>query len=107
MPEPIRSLDTITIASPCEADWDSMTGNNQVRFCEHCNLHDRYISAMTRQEAMRLVARSRGRLCLRMVQAPDGSPMTGQVPEKLHRIGRRISRLAAGAFSATLGLSAA
>jgi ankyrin repeat protein len=84
-----------------------MTGNHQVRFCEHCELQVRNISAMTRQEAMRLVARSGGRLCLRVVQRPDGAPLTGQVPEKLHRIGRRISRLAAGAFSATLGLSAA
>ena len=107
MSEPFRSLNTIEIASPCEADWDSMSGNHQVRFCEHCNLHVRNISTMTRQEAMRLVSRSRGRLCLRFVQGPHGSPVTGQVPEKLHRIGRRISRLAAGAFSATLGLSAA
>lgn len=107
MPEPIRTLNTIKIVSPCQADWHSMTGNDQVRFCEHCNLHVNDISAMTRPAAMRLVRRSRGRLCLRFVQAPDGTPLIGHVPEKLHRIGRRISRIAAGAFSATLGLSAA
>ncbi|MDX6611656.1 MAG: uncharacterized protein QOD75_842 [Blastocatellia bacterium] len=106
MSEPIRSLNTIKIESPCQADWDSMTGNSQVRFCEHCALQVANISAMTRQEAMRLVNRSRGRLCLRFVSAPDGTPLTRSVPEKLHRIGRRVSRLAAGAFSATLGLSA-
>src|SRR5688500_11879240 len=107
MRKPTRSLDLIKIDSPCQADWDSMIGNDQVRFCQHCNLHVRDLSAMTRPEARRLVARSQGRLCVRYVVNPDGSPKIDRVPLKLHRIGRRASRIAAGAFSATLGLSAA
>jgi len=35
MSNQLRSLDQITIPTPCDADWDSMTGNDQVRFCEH------------------------------------------------------------------------
>lgn len=105
MPNQLRSLDQITIPNPCDADWDSMVGNDQVRFCEHCNLHVNNLSSMTRIAAMRLVARSKGRLCVRYIQGLDGGVITKGVPEKLHRISRRVSRIAAGAFTATLSLS--
>jgi ankyrin repeat protein len=84
-----------------------MVGNDQVRFCEHCNLQVTDLSTMTRQAAMRLVARSQGRLCVRFIQRPDGGVLTNTIPEKLHRISRRVSRLAAGAFTATLSISSA
>src|ERR1700730_18353862 len=101
-----RSLDRITIPVPCDADWDSMSGNDQVRFCEHCNLHVTDLSSMTRQNAMRLVARSHARLCVRYIQLPGGGVLT-KAPEKLYRIGRRVSQIAAGAFTASLTLSTA
>ena len=94
MSNQLRSLDRITIPKPCDADWDSMTGNDQVRFCEHCNLHVNDLSGMTRLDAMRLVARSKGRLCVRYVQRLDGGVLTKGVPEKLHGSagGSRASR---------------
>src|SRR5882724_7806253 len=92
-------LDQIQVASPCTADWESMVGNDQVRFCEHCTLSVHDLSAMTRQKAMRLVGNSRGRLCVRFEHGPDGRPITKE-PTKLHRISRRASRIAAGAFTA-------
>jgi len=104
---PVRAFDQITIPEPCNADWDSMVGNDQVRFCEHCNLHVKDLSAMTRQAAMRLVSRSQGRLCVRFIQRPDGGVLTRAVPQKLYRISRRVSRIAAGAFTASLSLSTA
>src|SRR5712691_4929096 len=105
MSDHVRSLDLITIPKPCDADWESMIGNDQVRFCEHCNLHVNNLSAMTRQEAMRFVAQSRGRLCVRYEQRTTGEILTKHFPQPLYRIGRRVSRLAATAFSATLSLS--
>jgi ankyrin repeat protein len=107
MSNQLRSLDRITIPKPCEADWDSMTGNDQVRFCEHCDLHVTDLSSMTRHQAMRLVAQSKGRLCVRFIQRPDGRLLTRKMPEQLYRISRRVSRIAAGAFTATLSLSSA
>jgi ankyrin repeat protein len=107
MSESVRSFDRITIPAPCDANWDSMIGNEQVRFCEHCNLHVTNLSSLTRQEAMRLVARSEGRLCVRYIQRPGGGILTKQVSAKLYPITRRISRIAAGAFTATLSLSSA
>ncbi len=100
-------LDKIQVKTPCTADWDSMIGNDQVRFCEHCSLTVQDLSQMTRKRARRLVAKSRGRLCVRYRRRPDGSVLTRAVPQKLFRIGRRASRIAAGAFSATLSLTSA
>src|SRR6185436_20514841 len=102
-----RSFNRITIAAPCNADWDAMVGNDQVRFCEHCQLQVTNLSTMTRREAMRLVERSQVRLCVRYVQRANGEVLTGQLPRKLHHIGRRVSRIAAGAFSATLSVASA
>lgn len=103
----IRSFDRMNIPAPCDADWDSMVGNERVRFCEHCKLHVENLSALTRQQAMRLVARSEGRLCVRFVSRPDGQVLTKEIPEKFHHISRRVARMAAGAFTATLSISAA
>ena len=107
MPRSIHSFDRINIPAPCDADWDSMIGNDQVRFCDHCKLAVTNLSALTRPEAIRLVERSNGRLCVRFVTRPNGHLLTKQLPRKVHQIARRASRIAAGAFSATLTLSSA
>jgi uncharacterized protein len=107
MPEPIRSFDRLNIPAPCDADWDSMIGDDRMRFCEHCELHVTDLSAMTRRSAMEFVARSRGRVCVRFIQKPNGSVLTRTMPERLYRIHRRVSRVAAGAFTATLSLATA
>ncbi len=33
-----NSLHRLTVTSPCSQDWNSMVGNDRVRFCEHCSL---------------------------------------------------------------------
>jgi hypothetical protein len=101
---PFNPLESLTIPSPCTADWDSMRGNEQVRFCQHCNLSVHNLSSMTRFEAKRLVKKSQGRLCIRYYRRPDGSVQV--VTDKLHNIKRRASKIAAGAFGATLSLCA-
>ncbi|MGI8731828.1 MAG: carboxypeptidase-like regulatory domain-containing protein [Pyrinomonadaceae bacterium] len=95
----------IEIKTPCTADWDSMIGNDRIRFCEHCNLTVNDLSNLTPKRVRRLIVKSRGRLCVRYRRLPDGSPLLKAVPKKLHTIGRRASRIAAGAFTATLSLS--
>ena len=98
-------LDRITVESPCDASWDSMIGNEQVRFCEHCNLTVHDLSQLTRKRALHLVRASKSRLCIRYQSRPDGTILTKSPSPELHRIARRASRIAAGAFSATLSLS--
>jgi hypothetical protein len=53
-----------------------MHGNDEVRFCSHCNHSVHNLSAMTREKALELVARSQGRLCVRYVKRKDGSVAT-------------------------------
>ena len=74
MPKSVRSFDRIKIPAPCDADWEAMSGNDQVRFCEHCNLRVTDLSSMTRQEATRLVARSEARDRLEEVAANQFAP---------------------------------
>ncbi len=100
-------LKNLTIPTPCDADWNSMVGNDQVRFCEHCSLDVHNLTLMTRNQAQRLVARSNGRLCVRYHSDGDGKPLALPLAQKLHRINRRVSRIAAGAFSATLSITSA
>lgn len=106
MSRQITSLDRIHIESPCEADWDAMKGNEQVRFCEHCRRSVHNLSEMTRQEALRLVRNSRGRLCVRYVRRPEEADKSSALPVELYRLTRRASHLAAGAFTAVLSLAA-
>jgi hypothetical protein len=98
-------LDRINIPAPCSADWDSMKGNDQVRFCSQCSLNVHNLSAMTRKEARKLVAASGGRLCVRYYKKPNRRVQTA-ASQQLHHIKRRVSKFAAGAFTAALSLSA-
>ena len=104
---PKNFLKNLTVPSPCPADWNSMIGNDQVRFCEHCNFEVHNLSLMTRSQAERLVARSNGRLCVQYIQEPNGGPVTLPVGQKLHHISRRVSQIAAGAFTAALSVTSA
>jgi hypothetical protein len=79
MPKPGKIspvLEHIRVASPCNEDWDAMDGNDEVRFCSHCRRSVHNLSAMTRERALELVARSEGRLCVRYVRRNDGSVAT-------------------------------
>ena len=99
-------LDQIKIDSPCTADWDAMIGNDRVRFCSHCSLSVHHLDRITRKQALRLITRSRGRLCLRYLAGPDGRPAT-KSSSPLYRIMRSTSRMAAGAFGISLTVASA
>ena len=95
----------LTVNSPCAASWESMAGNEQVRFCEHCEKSVHNLSAMTRKRALRLVRANDGGLCVRFHTDPNGRTL--HEPEgKLHSITRRASSFAAGAFGAFVALGA-
>jgi hypothetical protein len=99
-------LAALNVSSPCTSDWESMVGNDEVRFCHHCKLSVHDLSKLTPKQALRLIRRSNGRLCVRYLQLPDGAIKTAR-PPSVHRIGRHASRIVAGAFSASLTVSSA
>ena len=100
-------LQRLAVTSPCSQDWDAMIGNDRVRFCEHCSLHVHNISEMTRAQALLLAHRSYGRLCVRYQSSAQNQIVTRTPGSgRLHQIGRRVSRLASSAFTASISVSA-
>jgi hypothetical protein len=93
----------LNVNSPCEADWDSMAGSDEVRFCTHCEKSVHNVSAMTRKDAMRFVRANAGGVCVRFYSAPSGRTLHAN-DGRLHRITRRASIAAAGAFGAVVAL---
>jgi len=100
------NLDRVRVAAPCHVDWDTMFGDERVRFCGQCKLNVYNLSAMTRADAELLVARSEGRLCIRYYQRRDGSIITQNCPVGLRAIKRKVSRVASALGSAVLSFMA-
>jgi hypothetical protein len=95
-------VEAITVTSPCTEDWGEMRGNAKVRFCSHCESSVNNLSEMTRKEAMRLVQKSDGRICVRYIKNPrTNAPVFA---DKFYQISRRAG-LAAGVLGATLAVS--
>ncbi|PYS70786.1 MAG: hypothetical protein DMF69_12465 [Acidobacteria bacterium] len=99
-------LDHVRVAAPCSADWDSMLGDERVRFCGQCKLNVYNLSEMKRAEAELLIARAEGRLCVRYYQRRDGSIITQNCPVGLQAIKRRLSRVANAIGSSLLSFFA-
>jgi hypothetical protein len=91
-------LGAIRIASPCNADWNSMIGDEQTRFCGSCAKNVYNLSAMTSQQAEALIREKEGNLCARYFQRADGTVMTADCP-----VGVRKKRVRAAAFVAAVG----
>lgn len=96
-------LSKVRVASPCPADWDSMIGDERVRFCGQCELNVYNLSAMTKAQAKNLIVRTEGRLCLRFYRRTDGSILTQDCPVGLRALKQRISRVRRAVAAALLG----
>lgn len=94
----------LRIASPCPTNWDSMSGDDRVRFCGLCNLNVYNISAITSREAGQLIARTEGRLCAKLYRRPDGTVITADCPVGWRALKRRASFVAGAALTALFSL---
>ena len=92
-------LDQVRVASPCNASWDDMTGDDRVRFCGKCEKNVFNISAMPREDAEQLLReRAGGELCVRFFQRTDGTILTEDCPVGVRKKRRRqIAFAVAGA----------
>jgi len=95
-------LDSIEVSAPCPKNWNEMIGNDKTRLCRHCDKDIYNISAMTRKEARKLVAKSADNICVRMARTPDGKIQT--LKRQLHQITRQAP-IAAGVLSASLSFA--
>ena len=93
----------IKVMNPCSEDWDEMIGNDHFRFCSHCAKNVNNVSEMTRKEAMRLVSRSNGTLCLRYYY--DSKTKRPLFLDTLHKITRSKPAVAASVMATSLALA--
>ncbi|MBD0327617.1 MAG: carboxypeptidase regulatory-like domain-containing protein [Pyrinomonadaceae bacterium] len=96
------SFDRLRIAAPCPASWEKMKGNEQVRFCEECNLNVYNLSGMTRRQAEAIVRQTEGRLCARFYRRADGTIITRDCPVGLRALRRRTARIVGAAATALM-----
>jgi hypothetical protein len=97
-------LDQVRVASPCNADWNEMLGDERVRFCLSCEKNVFNLSSMPREEAEDLLrARLGSDLCIRFYQRADGTILTQDCPTGVKKKRRKKLALAvagAGAMAA-------
>jgi Carboxypeptidase regulatory-like domain len=101
-----KSLDRLHVSSPCDADWETMPGDERVRFCNQCRLNVYNISALTRKQAEKLIAETEGRLCAKLYRRADGTIITRDCPIGIRAIKRRVSHVANAALGAIIGIFA-
>lgn len=98
----------VRVASPCSADWELMIGNDRRRFCGQCELNVYNLSDMTTSEAVDLINRTEGRLCVRFYRRQDGTILTRDCPVGLRALKLRVSRVKraviTGALSFLVGM---
>ena len=102
----LRVLDSLRVASPCDARWEAMEGEGSVRHCHLCDKSVYDLAGMTREEAIRLLSREGDPACMRLHRRRDGTVITADC---LVGRQRRNGRALAGATTlsaAVFGLAA-
>lgn len=98
-------LDRIGVAAPCNASWDSMSGDERARHCAHCDKTVYNLSAMDRADAEAFLAeRLGGEVCVRFYQRADGTVLTADCPVGVRR---RRARRAVAALVGTAAMAMA
>jgi hypothetical protein len=93
-------LRRLEVVSPCTVSWDSMRGDDNVRFCGECRLNVYNLSGMSTPDALSLVARREHRVCVRFYRRPDGTVVT----QDCGSAARRAARLMFGAICTFIAL---
>ena len=100
-------LDHVRVASPCNARWEDMTGDDRARFCKQCSKHVFNLSAMTKVEAETLIREKEGKFCGRFSRRRDGTLLTADCPVGRGMRQRRFMKFFATAFAAIILFSSA
>lgn len=100
---PNRLLETIQIASPCQASWGEMRGDDRARFCSQCSKCVYNIAMMPALDVAKLIEETEGRVCMRLYRRRDGTVLTADCPVGAEQAKRgRLRRVVAWSV---LGLS--
>ena len=92
----LNLLDRVEILQPCPVSWRSMqrTDDAAVRFCPQCSKNVYSFSAMSREDAERMLAANEGQLCAQIRRRRNGTVITRNIPA-LRFMPRWISAVAA------------
>jgi hypothetical protein len=101
------SLDNISVASPCHAEWSDMVGSDKVRFCASCQKNVFNLSGMKRDEALDLLRATEGRACVRFYRRADGTVLTEDCPVGVALLVKKAKRATLAAAAVSLGAIAA
>lgn len=96
-------LDNLYIATPCNAKWEDMVGDDKVRACSLCSKNVFNISNMTRLEAERLLTENGSSICVGIYRRKDGTILIDDCPFGLRQI-RNGWNLIRKSIAALLGL---
>jgi hypothetical protein len=95
-------INKIQVSRPCSADWESMAGNDRMRFCTECEKHVFNLSQMTPREIKSLVLETGGKFCARVTRDADGSVVTSSPQVRFNILKLRVPKIATAVISATL-----
>ena len=89
------NLEDIQFKTECSVPWDDMSGDDTSRFCGKCDKQVFNITAMSREEAEKLMMDSAGEACIGLHKRPDGTVTTADCkpvvlphPPDMHTTGR-------------------
>jgi hypothetical protein len=94
---------SLKVASPCPLRWDQLAGNDRVRFCGHCRQHVYNVSSLTMDQAVALIERCEGRVCMRLQRRADGTVITRDCLYLVRRARERIAASVLGVAVAAAG----
>lgn len=96
-------VQSISIATPCHVDWESMSGDERKRFCGQCKLNVYNVSTMSTREAADFIRQSEGRACVSLYRRADGTIITDNCPVAMRKLrDRAMAKSAAVAALLTL-----
>ncbi len=97
-------VNKLRIATPCHFNWENMSGNERVRFCQSCKLNVYNISEMTSTEVTNLITKTEGRICGRIYRRSDGTVLTKDCPVGVRAQVKRVTKFAGAVFASIIGL---
>jgi hypothetical protein len=97
-------LRQVKIAAPCSVKWETMPGGERVRSCSQCSHKVYNLSAMSGDEAAKLIREAEGRVCVRLYRRADGSVMTRDCPTGLRAARQRVTRAVTVSFASMFSI---
>ena len=91
--EKLRLLDVIDIPEPCQVPWDTMSGDERIRYCGMCKKNVYNISEMSTSEAENFLQENLGSVCFGFTRRADGTITTDTCPKILKPVRNGFRRL--------------